>query len=200
MNLNISRVTVVYFFLCFSSTNDRDDDDLAEFRKCIRVLADKVSSLSRHREELLDKYSRIEATNEQLRKELEEKTDQVKTYYNKHQLEKQANKEKISFGRLEVHEIAAFILNSADHLPSRPNYIVGQIVHIERQIVKALVTTSVRTEQSRADQLTSDTGTDRLSLNSGSTSNPYGLPVGCEYFVVTVAMLPDTIIHSAPPS
>ncbi|KAK4257584.1 hypothetical protein QN277_007152 [Acacia crassicarpa] len=207
-----------------NSTNDRDDDDLAEFRKCIRVLADKVSSLSRHREELLDKYSRIEATNEQLRKELEEKTDQVKTYYNKHQLEKQANKEKISFGRLEVHEIAAFILNSAghyeaisrtcpnyylssesvalfaDHLPSRPNYIVGQIVHIERQIVKALVTTSVRTEQSRADQLTSDTGTDRLSLNSGSTSNPYGLPGGCEYFVVTVAMLPDTIIHSAPPS
>ncbi|KAK4257586.1 hypothetical protein QN277_007154 [Acacia crassicarpa] len=189
----------------------KDDDDLAEFRKCIRVLADKVSSWSRHREELLDKYSRIEATNEQLRKELEEKIDQ-------------ANKEKISFGRLEVHEIAAFILNSAghyeaisrtcpnyylssesvalfaDHLPSRPNYFVGQIVHIERQIVKALVTTSVWTEQSRADQLTSNTGKDRLSLNSGSTSNPYGLPGGCEYFVVTVAMLPDTIIHSAPPS
>lgn len=207
-----------------SSTNDRDDDDLAEFRKCIRVLADKVSSLSRHREELLEKYSRIEATNEQLRKELEEKTDQVKTYYNKHQLEKQANKEKISFGRLEVHEIAAFVHNSAghyeaisrtcpnyylssesvalfaDHLPSRPNYIVGQIVHIERQIVKARPVTSVRTEQSRADQLISDMGPDRLSLNSGSTSNPYGLPVGCEYFVVTVAMLPDAIIHSASPS
>ncbi|XP_028794348.1 autophagy-related protein 11 isoform X1 [Neltuma alba] len=207
-----------------NSTNDRDDDDLADFRKCIRVLADKVGSLSRHREELLDKYSRIETTNEQLRKELEEKTDQVKTYYNKHQLEKQANKEKISFGRLEVHEIAAFVHNSAghyeaisrtcpnyylssesvalfaDHLPSRPNYIVGQIVHIERQIVKALPTTSARTELSRANQLTADTGTERLSLNSGSTSNPYGLPVGCEYFVVTVAMLPDAIIHSASPS
>lgn len=80
---------IVQFCLLFSSTNDRDDDDLAEIRKCIRMLAEKVGSLLKHREELLDKYSRIEATNEQLRKELEEKTDQVKTYYNKHQLEKQ---------------------------------------------------------------------------------------------------------------
>lgn len=76
-------------FSFFSSANDRDDDDIAEFRKCIRVLADKVSFLSRHREELHEKYSRTEAANEQLRKELEEKIDQVKTYYNKHQLEKQ---------------------------------------------------------------------------------------------------------------
>ena len=136
----------------------------------------------------------------------------------------QANKEKISFGSLEVHEIAAFVLTPAghyeaitrncsnyylstesvalfvDHLPSRPNYIVGQIVHIERQIVKALLPTSTRPEHGRADKLTSDAGTDRLSLNSGSTPNPYGLPVGCEYFVVTVAMLPDTTIHSSPPS
>lgn len=115
----------------------------------------------------------------------------------------QANKEKISFGCLEVHEIAAFVVNPdghyeaitrnssnyylsaesvalfTDHLPSRPNYIVGQIVHIEHQTVKALP---------------------ELTLNSGSTSNPYGLPVGCEYFVVTVAMLPDTTIHSTSPS
>lgn len=111
----------------------------------------------------------------------------------------QVNKEKISFGRLELHEIAAFVLNVAghyeainrncshyylstesvalfvDHLPHRPTYIVGQIVHIERQAVKS---SSVR-----ADHV--DMG-----------SNPYGLPVGCEYFVVTVAMLPDTAIHS----
>lgn len=73
----------------FSSANDRDDDDIAEFRKCIRVLADKVSFLSRYREELHEKYTRMEATKEQLQKELEEKIDQVKTYYNKHQLEKQ---------------------------------------------------------------------------------------------------------------
>ncbi|KAI4376775.1 hypothetical protein MLD38_014493 [Melastoma candidum] len=72
----------------------------------------------------------------------------------------QASKEKISFSRFEVHEIAAFVLNPAghyeainrnclnyylspesvalfaDHLPIRPRYIVGQIVHIERQAVK----------------------------------------------------------------
>lgn len=81
-----------------------------------------------------------------------------------------------------------------DHLPHQPNYIVGQIVHIERQTVKPLAPTSTRSEH----ELTSDTGTDRLTLNSGS--NPYGLPFGCEYFVVTVAMLPDTTIHSPPPS
>lgn len=128
----------------------------------------------------------------------------------------QANKEKISFGCLEVHEIAAFVHTPCghyeaitknrsnyyylsaesvalftDHLPSRPNYIVGQIVHIENQIVKALP------EHGRANP---DKGTDWLTLNSGSTPNPYGLPVGCEYFVVTVAMLPDTAIRSSSPS
>ncbi|XP_061347516.1 autophagy-related protein 11 isoform X2 [Gastrolobium bilobum] len=72
-----------------NSANDRDDDDIAEFRKCIRVLADKVGFLSGHRKELLEKYTRLEAANELLRKDLEEKIDQVKTYYNKHQLEKQ---------------------------------------------------------------------------------------------------------------
>ncbi|GMY35570.1 autophagy-related protein 11 [Fagus crenata] len=200
-----------------NSTNDNEDDDTSDFRKCVRVLADKVSFLSRHREELLGKYLKVEAANEQLRKDLEEKKELAKALYNKHQHEKQANKEKISFGRLEVHEIAAFVLNSAghyeaitrncsnyylsaesvalfadpDHLPSRPNYIVGLIVHIERQIVKPLP---------QAENLTSDTGTDRLTLNSGSTLNPYGLPIGCEFFVVTVAMLPDTTIHSPPPS
>lgn len=183
--------------------------------------------MSRHREELLDKYPKLEAANEQLRKELEEKKELVTTLYKKHQLEKQANKERISFGRLEVHEIAAFVLNSAghyeainrncsnyylssesvalftDHLPSRPSYIVGQIVHIERQIVKPLPSSSPRPEHGKTDpvdHLTCDTGTDQLTLNLGSTSNPFSLPIGCEYFVVTVAMLPDTTIRSAPPS
>ncbi|PQQ07571.1 autophagy-related protein 11 [Prunus yedoensis var. nudiflora] len=201
-----------------NSINDNEDDGTVEFRKCIRVLADRVGFLSRHREELLDKYPKVEAANEQLRKELEDKKDLVKTLYTKHQHEKQANKEKISFGRLEVHEIAAFVLNTAGHyeainrncsnyylsaesvalftdrLPHQPNYIVGQIVHIERQTVKPLAPTSTRSEH----ELTSDTGTDRLALNSGS--NPFGLPFGCEFFVVTVAMLPDTTIHSPPPS
>ncbi|THG02835.1 hypothetical protein TEA_027830 [Camellia sinensis var. sinensis] len=212
-----------------NSVNDSEDDGTAEFRECIRVFADKVGVLSRHRAEVLERYSKAEATNEQLKKELEEKKELVSALYIKHQHEKQANKEKISFGRLEVHEIAAFVLNSAghyeainrncpsyylsaesvalflDHLPNRPTYIIGQIVHIERQIVRPpLSPTSVRAESSRGDQVNfltpPDTGTTRLSLNSGSISNPYGLPIGCEYFIVTVAMLPDTTIHSQPPS
>ena len=76
----------------------------------------------------------------------------------------------------------------AENLPNRPTYIVGLIVHIERQ--------AVRPEPDRVDFLTPDSGTNMLTLTSGSTANPYGLPVGCEYFVVTVAMLPDTAIRS----
>ncbi|GMI81138.1 AUTOPHAGY-RELATED 11 [Hibiscus trionum] len=210
-----------------NSINDSEDDGSAEFRKCVRVLAEKVGFLSKNREELHEKYTDVEGVNEQLRKELEEKNELVKTLFTKHQLEKQANKEKISFSRLQVHEIAAFVLNSSghyeaitrncsnyylsaesvalftDHLPSQPNYIVGQIVHIERQAVKPLLPSSSRPDRGRADpadQLTSNTGAERLTLNSGSSLNPYGLPSGCEYFVVTVAMLPDTAIHSSPPS
>lgn len=209
-----------------NSINEKEEDGSAEFRECIRVLADKVGALSRHRAELSDKCSKFDAANKQVSKELEEKKELVNTLYKKHQHEKQANKEKISFGRLEVHEIAAFVLNSTgnyeainrncphyylsaesvalftDHLPNRPSYIVGLVVHIERQTVRSTPSTSVRVDhdRDRLDILTSDTGTSRLSLNSGSTTNPYGLPVGCEYFVVTVAMLPDTTIHSPPPS
>lgn len=107
----------------------------------------------------------------------------------------QANKEKISFGRLELHEIAAFVLDKsgyykainrncnhyylsqesaalyADNSRQQPAYIVGQIVHIERQTVK--------------------------EVNSGD-GNPYGLAVGCEFFVVTVAMLPETAVPPPP--
>uniref|UniRef100_A0A803M8Z5 Autophagy-related protein 11 n=1 Tax=Chenopodium quinoa TaxID=63459 RepID=A0A803M8Z5_CHEQI len=175
-----------------SSASDGEDDGNVEFRACIRVLADKVGILSRQRAELLDRYSKAEAANKQLSKDLEERKEMVKTLYTKHQHEKQANKEKISFCRFEVHEIAAFILNSSghyeaisrncpnyflspesvalftDHLPNRPAYIIGQIVHIERRVVKPHSATH--------------------------------LPVGCEYFIVTVAMLPDTTIHSPVPS
>ncbi|KAG8367637.1 hypothetical protein BUALT_Bualt16G0092900 [Buddleja alternifolia] len=195
-----------------SSANESDDDGTAEFRECIRSLADKVGLLSRQRAELLDRYSKAEAANEQLNKELEEKKELVNTLYVKHQHEKQANKEKISFGRLEVHEIAAFVLNTcghyeainrncpyyylssesvalfADHLPSRPSYIIGQVVHIEKQIVKPPTS-----DRERVDNT--------LTSKQGSTSNPYGLPIGCEYFIVTVAMLPDTVVHPpSPPS
>lgn len=60
-----------------------------EFRECIQALSDKVSILSRHRAELLESYSKAEAANEQLTKELEEKKELVNTLYIKNQLEKQ---------------------------------------------------------------------------------------------------------------
>ncbi|XP_044464504.1 autophagy-related protein 11-like [Mangifera indica] len=211
-----------------NSISESEDDSTLEFQKCIRILADRVGYLSGHREELLDKCRKVEATNEELRKELEEKKELVKTLFTKHQLEKQASKEKISFCRLEVHEIAAFVLNAAGHyeaihrnslkyylsaesvalftenLQSRPTFIVGKIVHIEHQTAKPLPpVSSSRPEHGKADQIDhpTTTGTDRLTLNSGSTSsNPYGLPIGCEYFIVTVAMLPGTPIHSPSPS
>ena len=124
---------------------------------------------------------------------------------------------------MEVHEIAAFVRNAAGHYEAinrnctnyylsaesvalfadnpltRSNYIVGQIVHIERQTAKPSPP-SPQLDQGRADQtdrVISDMGTDGLTLNSGLSSNPYGFPVGCEYFIVTIAMLPDTAIHSS---
>lgn len=131
----------------------------------------------------------------------------------------QANKEKITFGRFAVRELVAFVLNSTGHYEAvnrncpnyylseesvalfkeqysiSPIYIIGQIVHIERQVIRPLL--SPRSQ--RGDQLeashSSETG-NRQSIGPASTSNPYNLPVGCEYFIVTVAMLPDTI-HSA---
>ncbi|XP_047307361.1 autophagy-related protein 11 [Impatiens glandulifera] len=205
--------------LANSTTGDVEDEGASEFRECIRVLADKVGVLSRHRAELIERYSKAEAANEQLKKELEEKKELVNTLYRKHQLEKQASKEKISFGRLEVHEIAAFVLNSAsghyeaihrscpnyylsaesvalftNHLPNQPSYIIGQIVHIERQTVKTAATTGGSPPPPEGG----GGGNGRLNLNM--SSNPYDLPLGCEYFIVTVAMLPDTSIHSSPSS
>lgn len=205
-----------------NSTNASEDDGVAEYRECIRVLADKVGTLARNRAELIDRYQELDASNEQLKKELEEKKAMVNTLCAKLQHEKQVNKEKISFGRLEVHEIAAFFVNSSghyeainrnchnyylstesvalfrDHLPNRPSYIVGQIVHIERQIVRTPPPTPAGSESRGADFV--DKGVGRLTVISKSTLNPYGLPVGCEYFIVTIAMLPETTIHSQPSS
>lgn len=203
-----------------SSASDAEDDGTVEFRACIKVLAEKVGILSRQRTELLDRYSKAEAANKQLSKELEERKELVKTLYTKHQLEKQANKEKISFCRFEVHEIAAFILNSSghyeaisrncpnyflssesvalftDHLPTRPAYIIGQIVHIERRVVKPQPGLSRYEHSSGGDQ--ADCVTSSTTPSSDTLASL--LPKGCEYFIVTVAMLPDTTIHSPLPS
>ncbi|KAL9681484.1 hypothetical protein QQ045_013269 [Rhodiola kirilowii] len=207
-----------------NSTQDNDDDTTVEnFRQCIRVLAEKIGFLVRHRAELVEMISTVEASNEEIKKELDKKKELVQILFTKHQLEKQANKEKISFVRFQVPEIAAFVLNSAghyeainrncsnyylslesvalftDHHPNRPNYIVGQIVHIERRVVKLSVCSSRGGDQVD-QQLTTDLENERPSLTLDSTANPYGLPAGCEYFMVTVAMLPNTLIHSTPTS
>lgn len=79
----------MFCFEIVSSINDNEDDGTTEFRKCLQVLADRVGFLSRHKEELLDKNRKVEVANEQLKKELEEKKELVKTLYTKHQLEKQ---------------------------------------------------------------------------------------------------------------
>lgn len=73
----------------FSSISENEEDGAVEFRECIQALADKVSILSRHRTELLERYSKAEAANEQLSKELEEKSELANTVYLKRQLEKQ---------------------------------------------------------------------------------------------------------------
>ncbi|XP_059635432.1 NAC domain-containing protein 55-like isoform X2 [Cornus florida] len=121
---------------------------------------------------------------------------------------KAKNKEMVSVRRLQVHDIATFVLNAAgyyeaqncpnyflseasvalldDHLPIRPSLIIREVVKIEKQTVMPLPTM---------------TGTNRLTLNLGSTVNPcgpstinpYSLPVGSDYFVVTGC------IHSPPP-
>ena len=205
-----------------------------EFRACIRILAEKVNFLSRQRTELVDRCSTLESTNNKLSQEVADKKELVKNLYSKLQLEKQVNypspqfslffpfwgnsksicwrqasKEKISFGRLEVHELAAFVLNAAghyvainrshtnyylstesvalfvDHLPARPTYVTGQIVHIERQMVKMAGSVD------QADVINSDCG--GSSRLGSAPPNPYGLPPGCEYFIVTVAMLPDSV-------
>lgn len=124
----------------------------------------------------------------------------------------QASKEKICFTRFNVHELAVFMPNDNGHYeainvncphyylsdesialfveqpPETQRYIVGQIVHIDRNVAR---------QPPESGSYLSSTGTDL----SGSTAiagagmklrtNPYGLPVGTEYFVVTVAMVPD---------
>lgn len=108
----------------------------------------------------------------------------------------------MSLNHLEVHELAAFVVNSygqyeainrssgnyylssesvalfTEQSPTRspPTYVIGQVVHIDQQVVKQPV-----------DHENPMTG----QKSSSSLLNPYNLPVGCEYFIVTVAMVPN---------
>lgn len=188
-----------------SGSVDDEDDVSSNFRTCIVVIADKAGVLIRRAEHLS--------------KQMEDQRELIKTLYRKHQLEKQASKEKISFLHLEVHELAAFALNSAGHYEainrnspnyflssesvalfaehsSRPTYIIGQIVHIEKQIARPPSSSQVGREDQREPVCSENTNL-LPSISGNHSSNPYELPVGCEYFIVTVAMLPDTI-HSTP--
>ncbi|KAL8037311.1 hypothetical protein ABFX02_11G031200 [Erythranthe guttata] len=154
---------------------ESNEDSTFKLRECIEIIADKVGALSRQCEDL------------------EENRDL-------------ANKERISFNQLQVDEIAAFLLNASGQYQAinrdcpyyylspdsisllsdnRPSYIIGQVVHIERRTVESPL---------------SETGTGRLTSSQESTPNPYGLPIGCEYFVVTTAILPDTNVDYSPRS
>ncbi|KAL5207671.1 hypothetical protein ABZP36_032106 [Zizania latifolia] len=192
--------------LSLTSVKKDEGDPTIQFQQCIKILADKVGFLSRQSSELLERYSRIEAAHRTLGRELEEK-ESIKNLYSKLQLEKQASKEKISFGRFKVHELAAFVQNPAghyeaigrncsnyflseesvalfsDHHPRHPAYIIGQIVHIERRISKPPL---------HVDQMEASRPDSSGPRSPTSTLNPYNLPAGCEYFLVTVAMVPDT--------
>ncbi|KAH9304595.1 hypothetical protein KI387_008999 [Taxus chinensis] len=192
-----------------SAVNESGDDGCGEFQACIRVLAEKVGVLAQQRADVMERCTRAEASHNHLSKELESNSELVKNLYAKHKMERQVNKERISFTRFEVHKFAAFVPNSAGHyeainhncrnyylaeecialfIDSNPNgrqYIIGQIVHIQRNVARY-------------------PGNEReLVASSGSSSNsfkprynPYGLPIGTEYFVVTVAMVPNPILSS----
>ncbi|KAF8691275.1 hypothetical protein HU200_040400 [Digitaria exilis] len=189
-----------------SSAKKDEADATVQFQQCIKILAEKVTFLTRQSAELLDRYSAVQAAHGAIAKDLDDKKELIKNLYNKLQLEKQASKEKISFGRFEVHELAVFVRNPAGHYeainrncsnyylseesvalftqqhPRHPTYIIGQIVHIERRIAHQ--------DQMGAAPRPDSSGGRR---SPASTLNPYNLAPGCEYFVVTVAMLPDAV-------
>ncbi|KAJ3679193.1 hypothetical protein LUZ60_017204 [Juncus effusus] len=174
-------------------------DDGEEFQQCIKVLSDKVGFMSHQSAELAERCSRMETAHGHLVRELEEKRDLIRNLYSKLQLEKQVSKDKITFGKFDISELAAFVRNpsgnyeavnrncpnyylcdesialfSGQNPTQQPEYVIGQIVHIEGRVVQS-------------------DGNNGSGSGTRFGSNPYGLPVGCEYFVVTVALLPDSV-------
>jgi hypothetical protein len=127
----------------------------------------------------------------------------------------QASKEKICFTRFDVHGLAVFLPNNNGHfealnhncphyylsgesialfqaqsLPSGTPYIVGQIVHIDRKVVN-LAPASSSSDGSVHGMELSSTPTTMAAPRARAPYNPFGLALGTEYFVVTVAMVPD---------
>ena len=106
------------------SINDNEDVGTVEFRKCIRVLADKVSILSKHWEESFEKCRNLEATSDQARKDLEEKEELVKTLYTKHQLGKQVDRLLLSL--ITVIVLSAQTFSFAAHIKFRASSVLNE--------------------------------------------------------------------------
>ncbi|TVU32841.1 hypothetical protein EJB05_24600 [Eragrostis curvula] len=186
-----------------SSVNKDEADSTIQFQQCIKILAERVALLIRQSTDMAERYRRVQEAHASLLKDLEVEKERNNNLYSKLQLEKQASKDKISFGRFEVQELAVFVRNPVGHYVAinrndsnyylseesialfterhsrHPAYIIGQIVHIERRVV-------------RPDQIGGPDSSGGRRLPA-STVNPYNLPQGCEYFMVTVAMLPDAV-------
>lgn len=187
------------------ASNEGGDDGTADFCVCVRGLAESVSKLAQQQADLLEHCTVVETSKGQLATELESKVEMLKNQYAKRKLDKQVNKEKICYTRFQVHELAMFSINVSGHyeainrgcpnyylsdesvalflqnLRERPQYIIGQIVHIERNVVRPLLLSN-----QMINSLTD------MSSTAGGT-NPYGLPYGTVYFVVTLAMVPDRL-------
>lgn len=130
----------------------------------------------------------------------------------------QASKEKICFTRFDVHGLAVFLPNGSGHyeamnhncphyylsgesialfqeqgLPSGTPYIVGQIVHIDRKIANPVPppSSSSSSDGSLNGSENTVSAAAGVPARTKAPHNPYSLPPGVEYFVVTVAMVPD---------
>lgn len=186
------------------ASNDMADDGSADFSVCVRGIAERVSWLAQQQSDLLAHCNVVETSKGRLATELDAKVELLKNQYAKRKLDKQVNKEKICYTRFQVHELAMFAVNEAGHyeavnrgcpnyyladesvalflqnLSESQPYIIGQIVHIERNVVRP---------PPLANQMTG--GLQEISPAANGAINPYGLSFGTVYFVVTLAMVPD---------
>eukprot|EP00897_Mesotaenium_endlicherianum_P009176 jgi/Mesen1/8287/ME000045S07747 len=160
----------------------------------VRALAEPMAVLAGDRAQLTQRCLAAEAEPAQLGSKL-------RALAARHEKTLQAYREKIGFTRFAVHEFAAFVQEESGFwvavhrgcphrylseesvalLRQQPHTrcIVGQIVHIEKGVA-------------RADAAGGSSG------GAGSSSNPYGLPHGTSFYVLTVAMIPK--LNVRPPS
>lgn len=82
-------LTSSYSLFCSSSAKKDEADATVQFQQCIKILAEKVTFLTRQSAELLDRYSAVQAAHGAIAKDLDDKKELIKNLYNKLQLEKQ---------------------------------------------------------------------------------------------------------------